>query len=207
MRITPEHREWWCHTIFLLGLASLVLWLSYRTSKPKCYLQYIYLPALDKSLNSQHNATLFFTLGLENSYMKRAIYYDDLNVTFCDGSNRSHVVGSAVIPRFYQDSGWTVTKNGNVMIDEAAIIRAVPDNGKAVVAVELVTAVRSDIFRASKTKGKMMKVGADVEVNNQGVKANKKKIRLKSESAMKNMRNLLVAAEVLTNIFVLSFLD
>lgn len=187
-----------CRFVFTLGLTCLFMWLSLRTSDPKCYLDRFYLPALNKSLDSPDNTTLYFALRLDNPNDDKGIFYDDLNVTFYDAPNKSHVIGTSVIPRFYQGHGKKAKKSGNVTINKTV-------NGSAVFAVDLATAVRFKIL-AWKTKRGRIKVGADVRVNDQGEKEFKKKIGLKSEAATKNTRNFMVVA-ALTNILVFIFLN
>lgn len=54
--------------IFTAGLTSLFLWLSLRPDKPKCSIEYFYVPALNKSLDSHSrlNTTLNFIVRFAN---------------------------------------------------------------------------------------------------------------------------------------------
>lgn len=179
------------------------MWLSLRTSNPKCSIQEFYLPALDRSSNNQNDTTLQFQLKLENTNKDKGVYYDDVNVTVYDFPNRSHPVGSSVIQRFYQGHKKTAKKNGTVLTDRKVVSREVFANGSAVFRVDLVTAVRFKII-AWKTKRHKIVVGADVEVDGNGTKVNKKNIKLNS-SASKNVSYFYFCVGMLLNFFVLIF--
>lgn len=192
-----------CSFIFTLGLTSLFLWLSLRTSNPKCSIQEFYLPALDKSSNNQNNTTLQFQLKLENTNKDKGVYYDDVNITVYDFPNRSHIIGRSLIGRFYQGHKKTAHKNGTALTDQKVVSRAVFANGSAVFRVDLVTAVRFKII-AWKTKRHKIAVGADVEVNGNGTKVNKKNIKLTS-SASKNVSYYYCCVGMFLYFFVLIF--
>lgn len=192
-----------CSFIFTLGLTSLFMWLSLRTSNPKCSIQAFYLPALDKSSNNRNNTTLQFQLKLENTNKDKGVYYDDVNVTVYDFPNRSHIIGTSVIGRFYQGHKKTAHKNGTAPTDQKVVSRAVFANGSAVFRVDLVTAVRFKII-AWKTKRHKIAVGADVEVNVNGTKVNKKNIKL-SSSGSNNVSYYCCCVGILLYFFVLIF--
>ncbi|XP_038686527.1 protein NDR1-like [Tripterygium wilfordii] len=165
--------------IFTSGLTALFLWLSLRPSNPKCSIDKFYIPALNKTLNSTKNTTLYFELKLANPNKDKGIYYDPLNLTFFDSSNRSHRLGNSIVNRFYQGRQKKAFKGGNVDFG-SAVVRAVSRNGSAVFRVDMVTKVRFKIMIWFKTKRYMIRVGADVQVNDQGAKVNPKDVKLKS---------------------------
>lgn len=175
------------------------MWLSLRTSNPKCSIEQFYLPALDRSLNKPNDTTLQFKLKLENTNKDKGVYYDDVNLTISEVPNGSHVIGSSVIPKFYQGHKKTAEKNGTAEIDKGVVSRAVSGNGKVVFRVDLVTKVRFKII-AWQTKRHKIKVGADVEVNDKGTKVNPKNIKLKSSSPRNTSYCVLLG--VLLNFFV-----
>ena len=87
--------------IFTAGLTSLFLWLSLRPDKPKCSIEYFYVPALNKSLDSHSrlNTTLNFMVRFANPNRDLGIYYDDVHLSF---SNTNSSVANYTVPRFYQ---------------------------------------------------------------------------------------------------------
>ncbi|GAV60667.1 hypothetical protein CFOL_v3_04196, partial [Cephalotus follicularis] len=184
----PESRgccPCWCRFIFSIGLTALFMWLSLRTSFPTCSIQYFYFPSLNKSLNTPKNTTLYFQLKLDNQNKDKGIYYDNINLTFVDKTNGSHLIGNTTINGFYQGYGKKAKKQGNVTtygVDREAVFRAVSANGLAVFGVDLVTSVRFKII-FWKTGRRKMKVGGEIQVNDQGTKVNPKKgIKLKSNA-------------------------
>ncbi|XP_037492481.1 protein NDR1 [Jatropha curcas] len=169
-----------CSFTFTLGLTALFMWLSLRPSKPKCFLQQIYIPTLNQTLNT----TLFFELKLENTNKDKGVYYDPVNVTFFDSPNRTHLIGNFTIPKFYQGHKKKAMKPGQIndtRLDRKAVLRAV-SNGLAVFRVDISTSVRYKIL-AFATKRHRISVGAYVNISDQGTQVNynpKKPIRLSS---------------------------
>ncbi|KAJ8747519.1 hypothetical protein K2173_009256 [Erythroxylum novogranatense] len=145
--------------IFTSGLTALFMWLSLRTSSPKCLLQDFYIPALNRTLNTAANTTLYFHLRLENTNKDKRVYYDP-----------SHSIANYTIPAFRQGHKKKATK-------------AVLVHGSAVFRVDMATSVRYKIM-FWKTKREKIMVGADVPVNDQGTLVDAKKgIKLKSDAA------------------------
>ncbi|OAY55046.1 protein NDR1 [Manihot esculenta] len=172
-----------CSFIFTLGLTALFMWLSLRTSNPKCLLQKFYIPALNKTLNPPKNTSLFFELRLENTNKDKGVYYDPINVTFFDNPNKNHSIGNFTIQKFYQGHKKKATKGGDFNasgLDVEAISRAI-SNGSAIFRVDIATAVRYKIM-AWKTKRHRITVGADVNINDQGTQVNPDK-RIKLSNA------------------------
>ncbi|GAA0165082.1 hypothetical protein LIER_20575 [Lithospermum erythrorhizon] len=86
------------------GLTAFFIWLSLRTSNPKCSLQDIYIPALNQTANStltNHNITL--NLKFKNVMKDKSVRYDDLNLTLLYYSkNNSQTVGNKIMKGFKQ---------------------------------------------------------------------------------------------------------
>ncbi|KAL7218069.1 hypothetical protein ACSBR2_011357 [Camellia fascicularis] len=171
-----------CCFSFILtsGLTALFMWLSLRTTNPICSIQYFYVPALNKTSNSQNNTTIYFDLKLDNPNKDKGIYYDTLNLTLYYPPNKTFPIANQSFSSFYQGH------HKNAHRTETVATRGVPwkkvvaaENLSTVFRVDLVTAVRFKIL-AWKTKKHRLVVGADVEVNDSGEKVYKKGIRLRS---------------------------
>ncbi|XP_012070741.1 protein NDR1-like [Jatropha curcas] len=171
-----------CNFTVGLVIAALFMWQRFTTAKPKCFLQEIYVPALNQSSNSPSNTTLFFQLKLENTNIVKGVYYDPVNVTFFDSPNRTHSIGNFTIPKFYQGRNKKAIKSGEINdtgLDIEAVLRAV-SNGSVVFRVDMATSVRNK-FVVFKTKRRRINVGAYVNVSNQGTQVNPRKgVRLSS---------------------------
>ncbi|XP_009358104.2 protein NDR1-like [Pyrus x bretschneideri] len=168
--------------IFSLGLTALFMWLSLRTTNPKCTIRSFYLPALNRTLNDTKNNTLFVTLRLKNTNNDKGVFYDAVNLTFRLQPNATaKPVATSAVPRFYQGHQKTATKNVVVGPQEGlnwtAVSSGVQPNGSVNFRVDLATAVRFKIM-FWKTKRHRLNVGADVQVNDSGGKVNKKDIKL-----------------------------
>ncbi|KAK9938390.1 hypothetical protein M0R45_015133 [Rubus argutus] len=163
--------------IFTCGLTALFMWLSLRTSNPKCSIKYFYLPALNQTLNNTTNTTLYVSLVLNNGNKDKGIYYDNVNLTV-SVPNKS--VGNGSVPKFYQGHKKKATKMVSLGPDElnwTAVNGSVNSSGFVQFRVDLATAVRFKIL-FWRTKRHRLRVGAAVEVNASGTKVNKKEIRL-----------------------------
>ncbi|KAF8109674.1 hypothetical protein N665_0093s0027 [Sinapis alba] len=187
--------------IFTAGLTSLFLWLSLRPDKPKCSIEYFYLPALNKSLDSHSrlNTTLNFMVRLTNPNKDQGIYYDDVHLSF--STNSSSLVNYTV-PRFYQGHKKKASKWGQTLpLNNQTVSRAVLPNGSAVIRMDLKTHVRFKIV-FWKTKRYGVEVGADVEVNGDGGKAHNKGIKMKKSDSSTRLRSCFPVC-VLMNLLVL----
>ncbi|KAJ7981611.1 protein NDR1-like [Quillaja saponaria] len=174
-----------CSFILTLGLTALFLWLSLRTDKPKCSIEYFYLPALNKSLNSQQNTSIYFILQLNNPNKDKGIRYENVNLTFSvlDNLNKTHQIGYKTIGGFYQGHNKKAKKkdfvetrgfNGTAVSGEAL------NNKTVVFRVDFATAVKYKILLWFTKRHKLM-LGANVVVDSSGEKVDQKKgIRLKS---------------------------
>ncbi|XP_062018206.1 protein NDR1-like [Rosa rugosa] len=170
--------------IFTVGLTALFMWLSLRTSKPSCSIQYFYLPALNKTLNDTGNKTLYVSLWLINGNKDKGIYYDNVNLTFSlpntPNTSKQVVVGNANVTKFYQGHKKKALKKvelGSDKLNWTAVNGSVYPNGSTHLRVDLETRVRFKII-FWRTKRHRLMVGADVEVNASGTKVNKKDVKL-----------------------------
>ncbi|TXG67387.1 hypothetical protein EZV62_008662 [Acer yangbiense] len=189
--------------IFTLGLTSLFMWLSLRTSDPKCSIDTFYLPALNTSLSNSArstNNTLYFVIKLENPNKDKGIYYDDVNVNVTvsvqngTSTKNNSLIGSSVIPKFYQGHKKKAYKNGSVVIDrQQAVIKAVLNNYTAAeFRVDMTTAVRFKIM-AWKTKRHKIRVGGNVKVNDHGSREGKKNKLTSMAAPKKEMMSCFVS--------------
>ncbi|CAA0383110.1 Protein NDR1 [Arabidopsis thaliana] len=181
--------------IFTAGLTSLFLWLSLRADKPKCSIQNFFIPALGKDPNSRDNTTLNFMVRCDNPNRDQGIYYDDVHLNFSTinttkiNSSALVLVGNYTVPKFYQGHKKKAKKWGQVKpLNNQTVLRAVLPNGSAVFRLDLKTQVRFKIV-FWKTKRYGVEVGADVEVNGDGVKAHKKGIKMKKSDSSFPLRS------------------
>ncbi|CAA7013257.1 unnamed protein product [Microthlaspi erraticum] len=186
--------------ILAVGFITLLTWLSVRVrySDPKCSIEYFYVPALNKTLNSRTNTTLNFMVRLANQNKEQGIYYDDVHLSL---SNANSSVANYTVPRFYQGQKKKAKKWGQALpFNNQTVLRAVLPNGSAVFRMGLKTQVRFKIA-FWKTKRYGIDVGADVEVNGDGVKANKKGIKMKKSDSSSLLRSYFPVC-VLMNLLV-----
>ncbi|GLU23568.1 hypothetical protein SLE2022_395610 [Rubroshorea leprosula] len=134
--------------IIILGASALSIWLGLGADNPICSVDYFYLPALNRTLNSTTNSTLYFNLKLENPNNGKGINYNDVkvNVTVFDavgnGSQSSYLLGDTTIQRFYQGYEKTAKKPGHVDYNMTVASQGVIPDATAVFRIDLVTAVR-----------------------------------------------------------------
>ncbi|KAH0880123.1 LOW QUALITY PROTEIN: hypothetical protein HID58_067517, partial [Brassica napus] len=189
-RLEAEGRApscWWRFGFWLIiiaGLIILIVWINLRPTGsdiPKCSIEYFYVPALNKTLNSRLNTTLNFMVRLANPNSEQGIYYDDVHLSF---SSVTYVfIANYTVPRFYQGRKKKAKKWGQVVpLNNQTVLEAVLPNGLASFRINLKTQVR---YKNSfwKTRRFGVVVGAEVGVNGDGVKANKKGIRLKKSDS------------------------
>lgn len=175
--------------IFTAGLTSLFLWLSLRANTPKCSIQNFYVPALNKTLNSRLNTTLNFMVRFDNPNKDQGIYYDDVHVTISNTNNTT--ISNYTVPKFYQGHKKKAKKWAQVLpLNNQTVLRAVLPNGSAVFRLDLKTRVRFKVL-FWKTKRHGIEVGADVEVNSEGAKAQKKGIKMKKSDSSSLSRSSL----------------
>ncbi|XP_027343920.1 protein NDR1-like [Abrus precatorius] len=166
-----------CSTfIITIGLTALFLWLSLRVDEPKCYIDYIYVPALNKTLNSPKNHTLSFTLKLVNPNKDKGIKYDAINVSFkiFVALNATRSLGNATVDHFYQGHQKKALKPGSLL---ASGNFTAPVDGKVFYRVDFETAVKYKILLWY-TKRDHLWGGANVEIADSGLKVYSKPVRL-----------------------------
>lgn len=169
-----------CGFIFTLGLTSLFMWLTLRVSNPSCSIDKFYLPALNRSADSPTNTTIFMVVKLRNGNKDKGILYDAVNLTVYYYSDANPTKWLKTIPAFKQGHQKTAKKNASVETLGVNWTDVVAKNESVVFRVDLATAVRFKIM-FWKTKRHKLMVGANVTLNQEGSKMNKKKgIKLKS---------------------------
>ncbi|RDX72240.1 Protein NDR1, partial [Mucuna pruriens] len=157
-----------CTFLITIGLAALFLWLSLRVDEPKFYMEYIYVPALNKSLNnSPPNNTLFFTLKLVNGNKDKGIKYDDVQLAFrvFVGVNATRPLGNATVGRFYQGHQKKAHKHGSLT---AAGNLTTAVDGRVVYRVDFATAAKYRILFWY-TKRHTLWGGENVEIKESGL--------------------------------------
>ncbi|VVA98978.1 unnamed protein product [Arabis nemorensis] len=164
--------------IIAVGFTCLMLWLSFRRMRPRhpsCSIEYFYVPALNKSLDSHLNTTINFMVRLDNPNKDKGIYYDDVYLSLSSpytATNSSALVANYTVPQFYQGFKKKAKKWGQTLpLNSHTLLQTVLPSGLAVFRVDLKTKVRFKIV-FFKTKRFRVEVSADVEVNGDGVKAN-----------------------------------
>lgn len=140
-------------SILGLGVVALILWLSLRTTKPKCSIGDVYVLGLDKSVNSNNNTTkrdthLSFQLNLKNEMKDKAVRYDDIMVKFYYGTNTSYPLGNFTFDGFKQGKDKEASKSGmiethNMPWNDA--IKAVSNGSKATFRVDVSSRIKYKI--------------------------------------------------------------
>ncbi|KAF3667763.1 hypothetical protein T459_01617 [Capsicum annuum] len=145
-----------CHCVKLivsLGVLALILWLSLRTTKPKCSIGDVYVRGLDKSVNSNNNMTrrdnhVSFQLNLKNEMKDKSIRYNDITLNFYYGTNTSYPIGNYTFDGFKQGKDKEASKSGmieahNMPWDDA--IKAVSNGSKATFRVDVSSRIKYKI--------------------------------------------------------------
>ncbi|PHT58920.1 hypothetical protein CQW23_01283 [Capsicum baccatum] len=169
-------RAWqWVKVIVSFGVLALVLWISLRTTKPKCSIGDVYVRGLDKSVNSSNNMTsrdnhVSFQLNLNNGMKDKSIRYNDITLNFYYGTNTSYPIGNYTFDGFKQGKGKETSKSGmieahNMPWDDA--IKVVSNGSKATFKVEVSSRIKYKIIFWY-TKKHNYVVENKVEVDNTG---------------------------------------
>ncbi|QCE09396.1 protein NDR1-like [Vigna unguiculata] len=148
-----------------------------RVDEPHLYLEKIYIPTLNKTLNpSPGNTTILFTLRLANRNKDTGIKYDDVQLTFkvFVSNNTTRPLGNATVQRFYQGRNKKASKRGSL---NGGGILTTTVAGKVVYRVDFTTAIKYKIVWWY-TKRHRLWGGASVEMNDSGSKVNRKPVRL-----------------------------
>ncbi|XP_062077805.1 protein NDR1-like [Humulus lupulus] len=193
--------------IFTMGLTALFMWLSLRTSRPSCSIKYIYIPALNMTLNNTKNTTVYMDLRLDNGNKDKGIYYDavSLNLSYVpnisDPKTRS-LIDNSTIPAFYQGHKKKATKPVNFTTEKlnwTEVRSAILINKNVTFRLDLATTVRFKIM-AWNTKRHQLTVGANVLVTDLGAKVGKKNIKLSNKATKNGWCSLQVG--ILVNLFI-----
>ncbi|XP_059277246.1 protein NDR1-like [Lycium barbarum] len=138
--------------VLTAGLSALFIWLSLRTTKPSCSIENFYLPALNKSDNSnttRSNHTLFFQLNLNNKMKDKGVRYDDIKLRFYYGTNTSFLIGNYTVPRFYQGHDKKAHKKGMFKTEKLPwddALKIVSNGSNVVFRVDVTTTVRYKVI-------------------------------------------------------------
>ncbi|XP_058730512.1 protein NDR1-like [Vicia villosa] len=175
-----------CCTSFITstGLIILFLWLTLRTQQPKCFLQSLYLPSLNKTITSNHkhfsnnNNTVVFNLKLTNTNKDKGVLYHTVYITFSLflDAKTTRPLANTTLDAFYQGHGSTTQKWSSAEVHGGGVNRTL--NGSVFVRVDFATRVNYKIMLFY-TKRHRLSGGANVEVNvSTGEKVDPKRIRL-----------------------------
>ncbi|KAL1555596.1 protein NDR1-like [Salvia divinorum] len=174
----------------IIAIASFLVQQTVYLPGPRCYLEQLYVPALDISApqNTSNSTTtnpfLFFALGLENNLQIRSISYDNVTLAFFYGRK---AVADYVVPGFYQ--GMLGTAHRRDVVETRGVpwedaVGAVSAGGTVGFRVDLAARMRFKVlFWYSKEK--KVRVLADVAVDDSGFKAGGDDVRMRrlSDSA------------------------
>ncbi|KAJ3705425.1 hypothetical protein LUZ61_009130 [Rhynchospora tenuis] len=166
-----------CYIWLAIAVIVIVLFNICQVS-PLFYVRRLYIPALDKSLNSSTNASIIFDLSFINREILSNVYYDPVNVTFYDSPNQNHSIANFTIPEFtvkqseYKAFKSTEEVKSGVVnttgLDFEAAKREIAANGFKVFHVSVETSVRHDYYVFWKTKRYVYKRGKDVKIGDTG---------------------------------------
>ncbi|KAJ3674030.1 hypothetical protein LUZ60_006022 [Juncus effusus] len=166
-----------CCSLFLF-LIILSTWVSTSRS-PEIKLEMLYIPALNKVLNSSSDTNLTLDVAFFN--YGTYVYYDPINVTFYDNPNQNHSIANFIIPRFSQDEaddddGPDVVHKGGTMnttgLDVLTAVKEIMTNGFKVFRVDLVVSARYKVFFFWKTERHQYNKRFNVKIGDTGDAAN-----------------------------------
>ncbi|XP_042010555.1 protein NDR1-like [Salvia splendens] len=162
--------------VTILAAVSFLVQQTVHLPGPRCYLEQLYVPALDVSAapppqratnSTTTNPFLFFVLGLENNLQIRSISYGDVALTFFYGRK---AVANYTVPAFYQ--GMMATAHRRDVVETRGLpwgdaVGAVSAGGTVGFRVELAAQPRFKVlFWYSKEK--KVRILADVAVDGTG---------------------------------------
>lgn len=159
-------------------------------------------------MNTPKNTTVYVTMRLENGNKDKGIHYDNVNLNLSYIPNisepRSNVslIDGNFIPAFYQGHKKKATKPVNFSAEKlnwTEVKRVFSTNKTVYFRLDLATAVRFKIMAWNTKRHKLM-VGANVEVNDLGVKVNKKRIKLGNKATRNGLCSLQVG--ILVNLLI-----
>ncbi|RZB87010.1 hypothetical protein D0Y65_026926 [Glycine soja] len=154
------------------------MWQTLLVKQPRLYIDYIYVPALNKSLHSALNNTVFFTLKLVNRNMGWGVQYDNVNLSSeaFVGPDSTRPLGNATLEGFYQGRWREGLKHGSFL--------ASATTGKLTTVlsfwrVDFATAVKykKGKYRVWYTRDRLQG-GANLEIDDSQLMVNWKPVRL-----------------------------
>ncbi|KAJ3691380.1 hypothetical protein LUZ61_020544 [Rhynchospora tenuis] len=156
-----------------LALLCIVVFNIYHIP-PQFQLEELYIPALDKSINTTSpNTSITFHFYLE-AYPISHVYYDSINVTFYANPKHKDSIATFTIPEFDQEENTKVDYGGTVNatgLDFEAAKREITTNGFTLFRVELEASVRYDCFVFWKTGWSGYRRAVDVKITDTGAGA------------------------------------
>ncbi|CAI8617538.1 unnamed protein product [Vicia faba] len=199
-----------CCTSFITstGLVILFLWLTLRTQQPKCFLQSLYLPSLNKTITSNHehsNNTVIFKLKLINTNKDKGVLYHTVHLTFALllDANTTRPLANTTLEAFYQGHGRTTQKWSSAEAHGGGVNSTV--NGTVFLRVDFATRVNYKIMLFY-SKRHRLSGGANVEVNvSSGEKLDPKGIRLGSEAAPLRLRWIALSTFLVSLCFYMTY--
>ncbi|KAI3831154.1 hypothetical protein MKW92_021848 [Papaver armeniacum] len=178
-------------SIISLGLTALFLWLGFRTFSPKFSIEMFEVPALNTTSSKGNSEiidpTITFELRLKNENLNEGVLYDTINVTvhYYQLNISTFVpIGNVSIPAFYQGYGKKAHRVQSIMSYGVPweIARMEVLNGSTTMfRVDLDTKIRYKYPLWKSKRHTIMGLRVNIPVNDQGVKAVKKGLRLSSD--------------------------
>ncbi|XP_027348165.1 protein NDR1-like [Abrus precatorius] len=166
-------------SLITMAITAIFLWLTFRTNKPKCFIESLYVPSLH---HHNKNDTLVFQLKLQNDNKDKGVKYDTVYLTFglfLDNTT-TRPLANATFDAFYQGHGKTAHKWASAVARGGGVNRtAATTNGTVFLRVDFTTRVKYKMLMVFFTKRYRLSGGANVEVNvSSGEKVEPKEIRL-----------------------------
>ncbi|KAI3908009.1 hypothetical protein MKW98_003654 [Papaver atlanticum] len=179
-------------SIFSLGLTALFLWLGFRTFSPKFSIEMFEVPTLNTTSSSKGNSeiidpTITFDLRLKNENLNEGVLYDTIKVTlYYYQLNISTFlpIGNISIPAFYQGHGKKAHRIESILsygVPWEVAKLEVLNGSTTMFRVDLDTKVRYKYPLWKSKRHAIMGLRVNIPVNDQGVKAVKKGLRLSSD--------------------------
>ncbi|KAI9072863.1 hypothetical protein K1719_045181 [Acacia pycnantha] len=163
----------------LLVTIVVTLWLVLRPSEPKCYIAAFMAPALNKTTNATTNSAIVFLVEFDNENDNVGIQYNNVNFTvgvFLD-RNTTSPVGSSTIDGFYQGHKKNAQKWTSVEAHAGALNKMGKVDGKMHFRVNFTTSVKYKTVTIYSKRHRFWG-GANIAVNDAGLKEEKDNIRL-----------------------------
>ncbi|KAI3980286.1 hypothetical protein MKX01_001357 [Papaver californicum] len=182
--------------IVVVGMFFLFAWIiTAQIHSPKCSIEKFYAPALDKT-GATGNTTISFDLRLKNENgVGSGVYYDAVNISVYyyqkgntgGGDLKRLPIGNVSIPGFYQakvDHRLEKVQTFGVPWEEARM-EAIANGSTTMFMLDLVSSIRLKIALryVITTDRRKLNLGANVSVNDQGMKTVPGSLRLTSAAS------------------------